>query len=242
MWRCLRTCMSACIRMIWPSRACRSRLGRRSTVSAVPIFCWSISGKTANAPSTARCRARCMRRILRSIKACCPAECCARWRGPADGVSYSSVLTASAPPWRSPRQRTRGLPIPRTLPAVSTPGKRRADRCLPADPLQLPDQHVERLGQHHTAALGEPFRNDNALLRRIEAFQCGMEQESLAPIVRDAANLRYHQKIGFQVHDHLQRRVSAKLETEFAGGVEKTGLAQERADETVAPLHPSAPG
>jgi len=69
-----------------------------------------------------------------------------------------------------------------------------------------------------------------------------MEQESLALIVRDTGSLRYHQKIGFQVHDHLQRRVSAKLEAEFAGGVEQTGLAQERADETVAALHPSAPG
>src|SRR5436190_29758 len=129
MWRCLRTCMSACIRMIWPNRACRSPPVRRSTVSAVPIFCWSISGKTA-------------------------------------------------------------------------------------DPLQLPDQHVERLGQHHTAALREPFRNDNALLRWVEALQCGMQQESLAPIVCDAASLRHHQKIGFQTHDRLQRGVSAKLEAE----------------------------
>src|SRR5215212_2530970 len=242
MWRYLRTCMSACIRTISPNRGCRLRPGRRSIVLAVPIFCWSICGKTANAPSTVRCRARCTRPILRSIKACSPAACCARSPRRAAGGSCSSVRSESDPPWRSRRQRTRALPTLRTLRAASTPGKKLVGRCLRADPLQFADQNVQCLSQLPAATFGEPFGNDNALFWRIEPLQCGMEQESLAVIVRNAASLRHHQKIRFQVHDRLQRGVSAKLEAEFAGGVEQTGLAQERADETVAALHPSAPG
>ena len=63
MWRCPPTCMSACIRTILPSRACRSPPARPSRASAGPISCWSICARTANAPSTACCRARCTRPI-----------------------------------------------------------------------------------------------------------------------------------------------------------------------------------
>src|SRR5690242_12391024 len=187
--------MSACIRMIWPNRACRLPPARPSTALAAPIFCWLISEKTANAPSTACCPARCTLPILRSTKAYSPAACCARWPGRADGVSCSSVLSASAPRWRSSPPSNQALRTPRISPAASTPGKRPADRSLPADPPQLVNKHVQRLGQVHATAFGQSFRNDDAPARRIEALKRRMQQESLAVITRALAGLRHQDEI-----------------------------------------------
>ena len=36
------------------------------------------------------------------------------------------------------------------------------DDGLTLDPLQFLDQHVQRVRQHHAAAHGQPFRNDDA--------------------------------------------------------------------------------
>jgi hypothetical protein len=68
-----------------------------------------------------------------------------------------------------------------------------AFRCiraaLPLNPLQLHNQHIQRLREHHAAALGQAFRNDDALSRRIETFECRMQQKGLAVIPRMVAGL-----------------------------------------------------
>src|SRR5205814_10248680 len=111
--------------------------------------------------------------------------------------------------WRSPLPSKPALAGPRILRAVSTPGKTRADQCLPAGPLQLFDKHVERLGQHHTAAYRKSLRKYDALFQRIKPLERRVQKKSAAVILRAIPCLRYDKQIGPGLHDGFQRSESA---------------------------------
>ena len=78
--------------------------------------------------------------------------------------------------------------------------------CSAFHPLQLLHQHIQRVRQHHAAAFGQPFRNHDALCRRIEALERrdAAERPGRHPR-RGRPPATPGENRALQVHDRLER-------------------------------------